>query len=154
MKQKMKLVGFVAACMIIGCPFSVSAADAENEIVTYSSINYSQTVKDKDSPANRYGVTGASQKSGKTAIVSTHFVISYYGDGKPIADKYNKILTVDSNVSLWGGGANTISRKCNASGSSGECVAKDSYTYSVFAIDSKHTFSCNGGSGGGSSFFY
>ena len=107
-----------------------------------------------DSKKNKYKVSGHCERVGKQAAVVTSFQISYYQDGKNTADGYTKKMKASGKVALSGGGENNFSRTFSKPGAKGTLTASDSYKYNVTLVSGSHSFSCNGGSGSGSSNNY
>lgn len=148
----------VMAGMLFGGRNGVMASELKkndesvNRVTPKAAVNYSATVK--DSSKNKYKVSGHCERVGKQAAVVTSFKISYYYDGKDTADKYTKKMTSSGKVGLSGGGENKFSHSESKTGYSGTTKASDSYKYNVTIVSGTHSFSCNGGSGKGSSNNY
>lgn len=138
-------------CLVAGLLFPLNARAASEEIELYGdSPSVSITKKVTDSDGNRYDVTGRTTRTGKQATVSTFFNVRYYYGGteedKAEVNGYKKNLTARAQVSLSGGGANTLGGTSAKTGASNGYSANKTYLYSVTGLVGTHKFSCNGGS--------
>lgn len=124
----------------------ISTNETEKESVA-ASTSFSTTVTDRNN--NRYRVTGNIAVSGKTVTVSTSYQVAYIGDGLSLdtVNGYTKYLSAVGNVSMLGGATNTVNTGSVArTGNSNSCSASTNFLYTITSVVGTHTFSCNGGS--------
>lgn len=140
---------FLAFCIVAGLFSPLTARAASDDIELYGdSPSVSITKNTTDSDGNRYSVTGRTTRTGKQATVSTLFNVTYYYGGtdedKAEVNAYKKTLTARAQVSLSGGGANTLGGTSTKTGASNGYSANKTYLYTVTGLVGKHKLSCNG----------
>lgn len=157
-KRFYKSVLAIVLVFSVALPMSVNAAVISDEqlssydenTVTPRRVATSRTVT--DSGNNRYTVNGTTTVGGASVVISTGYRVSYYYGGtaadKDRVNKYTKSLSAYSNISLSGGGANSLGRSSytGKTGESNELTYSQAYLYTVVSAVTTHKFSCNGGS--------
>lgn len=135
--------------VIVSLPFPVLAdTETNDEKDVQPRTIVSKTVT--DSGKNRYSVSGDSSRTGKNALIYTTFKVSYYYGGtttdKTRVNGYIKNITSKAQISLSGGGSNTLGGSSRRSGSDGSYSPAETYLYKVILVTTTHGFTCNGGS--------
>lgn len=152
MKNAKRFVATLLAVLLLVCmPMTAFASDVDAESSSSNvsrALPVTKTVTDNDK--NRYTVAGNCIAGGKTVDIGTSFGVSYYYGGtvedKDYVDKLPKQVSVSADVTLLGGGKNTLNSSKTFRTQSDGVAAGDTYLYTVTSTVSSHSFSCNGGS--------
>lgn len=147
-----KLISIILALLMAASFTSVGCAidSAKQEQKTAKSTNtVTKTVTDSDK--NKYSVYCYSSRAGKKASSKTQYSVTYVYGGTEAAKqdvyKYKKTLGATATVSLSGGGANSYgSSAVIRTGETNSYSPSNSYLYTVTAVLTNYSFSCNGGS--------